>query len=153
MIVYRLLRKVHRDALSGVGAQAASGRWNSRGIPMVYTSPSRALCTAEVAVSLPLGIVPLDFDIITISIPDDIEVQEINPETLPPRWRLLPFDHKTQLIGDKFIVEGLYLVMKVPSAVIPGEFNHLINPKHQEIRLVEVIRREPYEFDERFFNR
>lgn len=120
---------------------------------MVYTSPSRALCTAEVAVSLPLGIVPDDYDIITISIPNEIGVQEIDPEILSERWRLLPFDHQTQLIGDDFIREGLFLVMKVPSAVIPGDFNYLINPRHQDIHRVEIIQREPFSFDERLFKR
>ena len=57
MIVYRLSKSKYSADLSGKGAEKAGGRWNSKGVAMVYTSASRALCTAEVAVHVPLGIV------------------------------------------------------------------------------------------------
>ncbi len=46
------------------------GRWNSKGIPVVCTSESKALCTSEIAVHTPVGILPLDYKLITIEIPD-----------------------------------------------------------------------------------
>ncbi len=71
MIVYRLSKSKYSADLSGKGAEKAGGRWNSKGVAMVYTSASRALCTAEVSVHVPLGIVPVDYELVSIEIPDD----------------------------------------------------------------------------------
>ena len=64
MKVYRLSKAQFANDLSGKGAELAGGRLNSKGLPMLYTSSSRALCTAEIAVHTPLGIVPTDYVII-----------------------------------------------------------------------------------------
>jgi RES domain-containing protein len=153
MIVFRLLNLNYGSGLSGKGAGIAGGRWNSPGISMIYTSESRALCTAEVAVNLPLGIIPTGFEMISILIPDDIILTEIHEEDLPSGWKVFPLATLTQKIGDQFIIQGKYLVMRVPSAVVPGDFNYLINPRHPDFGRIEIIKREPYEFDERFFDR
>jgi RES domain-containing protein len=68
MNVYRLSKAIHANDLSGKGAEKNGGRWNSHGLPMIYTSQSRALCIAEVAVHLPMGILPEDYRLITIDI-------------------------------------------------------------------------------------
>ncbi|NQU32919.1 MAG: RES family NAD+ phosphorylase [Bacteroidetes bacterium] len=70
MIVYRLTKAKYSNDLSGKGAAKTGGRWNSKGIPVVYTCESRALCTSEIAVHTPLGILPLDYMLITIEISD-----------------------------------------------------------------------------------
>ena len=153
MIVYRLLNLNYGSGLSGKGAGIAGGRWNSPGISMIYTSESRALCTAEVAVNLPLGNIPIGFEMISILIPDDIILTGIGEEDLPSGWKIFPLATLTQKIGDQFIIQGKYLVMKVPSAAVPGDFNYLINPRHPDFGRIEIIKKEPYEFDERFFKR
>lgn len=153
MNVFRLNKEKYRKDMSGQGAQIAGGRWNSVGVPMIYTSQSRSLSTAEVAVNLPLGDVPGGFEITTIYIPDDCKLTEILVKDLPPGWKTFPPTILTQKIGDQFIIQGKYLVMKVPSAVVPGDFNYLINPRHPDFHRIEIIKKEPYEFDERFFNR
>ena len=66
MIVFRLSKATYALDLSGKGAEKTGGRWNSKGIPMVYTSSSRALCTAEIAVHLPLGLVPSGYHLTTL---------------------------------------------------------------------------------------
>jgi RES domain-containing protein len=153
MIVFRLLNLNYGSGLSGKGAWIAGGRWNSPGISMIYTSESRALCTAEVSVNLPLGNIPTGFEMISILIPDDIILTGIGEEDLPIRWKVFPLATLTQKIGDQFIIQGKYLVLKVPSAVVPGDFNYLINPRHPDFHRIEIIKKEPYEFDERFFKR
>jgi len=153
MIVFRLLNQNYGSGLSGKGAEIAGGRWNSQGISMIYTSESRALCTAEVAVNLPLGNIPPGYEMISIFIPDDIVITKIREEDLPSGWKVFPLATITQKIGDQFIIQGKFLVMKVPSAVVPGDFNYVINPRHPEFERIEIVRKEPYEFDERFFMR
>ena len=153
MIVYRIGKSKFILDLTGQGAQLIGRRWNSRGIPMVYTSHSRALCTVEVAVHMPAGLLPTGFELISIHIPEDVLIKELLTRDLPSDWRSFPFARSTQKIGDSFILMNEFLVMKVPSAAIPGDFNYLINPRHPDIQRVSIIQREPYSFDERLFKR
>ena len=151
MIVYRLVKSKWSDDLSGKGAELAGGRWNSKGTSMLYTSSSRALCVAEISVHLPLGIIPIDYCIISISIPDEITIMEIHPSTLPKNWNCFPYDDATQKLGDLFIKEGKYLILKVPSAVVQGDYNLLINPRHNQINSIKIDAKELFHFDDRLF--
>lgn len=151
MIVYRLSHKGYCNDLSGKGASIYGGRWNSKGKALLYTSDSRALCITEVAVHTPLGIVPVDYSLGIIEIPDDSRVQEIIPDQLPADWKSFPHSASTQLIGDQFILDKKNLILKVPSAMVPGEYNYLINPAHSEFSTISLLRTEPFTFDERLF--
>jgi len=151
MIVYRLAKTVYSHDLSGKGAQKAGGRWNSRGVAMVYTSESRALCTAEIAVHTPLGILPDDYQLIIIEIPDHIKIFKILPQNLAPEWKSIPHSGKTQELGDAFIKEGRDVVMKAPSAVVPGDSNYLINTDHPDAKMIQIVKVEPFTFDQRMF--
>ena len=153
MIVFRLSKSKFANDLSGKGAEKSGGRWNSRGTAMIYTSASRALCTTEIAVHTPLGNLPLDYKLISIEIPEDLYILELTSENLPPAWKLLPYTHETQTIGDKFIADGIYAVLKVPSAVVQDEYNYLINPALIGLQQIKIKSIEPFNFDERLFNR
>jgi len=153
MNIYRLIKAQYSPDWSGKGAESIGRRWNSKGIPMIYTSESRALCTAEVAVHMPLGSPPSEYVLLTISIPEDLTITEIDVNDLPPGWKKFPYIELNQHLGDEFILQIEYPVMKVPSAVIPGDHNFLLNPRHPDFGKIEIIKKEPYEFDERFFKR
>ncbi len=131
MIAYRLSKKQYSKDLSGIGAELAGGRWNYKGTRIVYTSDSRALCTAEIAVHTPIGLVPEDYYLTIIKIPDEIEVNIIKPEDLPKNWRNFPHTDITQKIGEEFVKKNDFLILKVPSAVVQGDYNYLINPLHK----------------------
>lgn len=151
MIVFRLSRNKFKNDLSGKGAELAGGRWNSKGIPMLYTSESIALCTVEIAVHMPLGIIPLDYFLVKIELPDFAELPEVKVEDLPEAWKSFPHANLTQEIGDNFILEEKHSVLKVPSATVQGTYNYLINPRHpmfKKVRIVDVV---PFEFDKRLF--
>jgi len=151
MIVFRLSKQEWCSDLSGKGAGISGGRWNSRGNNLLYTSPSRALCTAEIAVHIPLGIIPVDYFLVSIEIPENVPVRIVRKEDLPAGWRKFPFDQATQKIGDHFIREKKFLVMEVPSAVVPGDLNYLINPDHPAFNRIKIVSAEPYDFDLRLF--
>lgn len=153
MIVFRLGREKYKNDLSGKGAEISGGRWNSKGIAMLYTGQNIALCTTEIAVHTPLGIVPKDYHLVEIEFPDSIKIQTINPKDLPSDWKDFPHPHFLQEIGNRFISENKYLVMRVPSAVVQGEFNYLFNPSHKFFSLVTIKKTEPYGFDKRIFLR
>ena len=153
MIVFRLSKSIYANDLSGRGAEKAGGRWNSKGTAMVYTSETRALCTTEIAVHTPLGNIPLDYVIIAIEIPNTVAVKEIKANELPEDWKSLPHSHSTQEIGDVFVNSYEFLALKVPSAVVQGEYNYLINPGHKDFKKIKVKLIEPFDFDERLFIR
>lgn len=153
MIVYRLIKEKYKNDLHGRGAEKAGARWNSKGHAMLYTSESRSLCTAEIAVHTPLGNIPLKYFLITIEVPDRIDFLELKIIDLPPDWKALPHSNSTQLIGDKFLEERKYLLMKVPSVVVQGDFNYLINPVHKFFQKIKILKTEPFEFDERLFKK
>lgn len=153
MIVFRLAKLRYVKDLSGKGAEKSGGRWNSKGTVMLYTSFTRALCTAEIAVHTPLGIVPADYMLATIELPDTARVLKQETPKLPDDWRSFPHPNSTQLLGDEFIAEGKFLAMQVPSVVVQGEFNILLNPGHRDFGKVRVIKTERFMFDERLFLR
>lgn len=151
MIVYRLAKSQYSHDLSGRGAAKSGGRWNSKGTAILYTSQSRALCTAELAVHLPFGSIPKDYMMVSIAIPDNTQMEEITVMDLEEGWNEFPHKHFTQIIGDKFIISGKRLVLKVPSAVVNGDFNYLINPLHKDCAQVKIQEVSPFVFDKRLF--
>jgi len=153
MIVFRLSKSRHSKDLSGKGAEKFGGRWNSKGVALLYTSDSRALCTAEIAVHTPLGNLPTDYEVTLIQIPENTIIPELELSELPTDWNSIPHSYSTQEIGDKFVDEDHFLVLKVPSAVVQGEFNYLINPNHDDFKSITIKKTEPFAFDARLFIR
>ncbi len=151
MIVYRLANKKYSEDLTGTGAEITGGRWNFKGTKLLYTADSRALCMSEIAVHTPVGIMPQDYYLITIEIPDFSQMKLIEPETLPKDWRKFPYSKSTQELGENLIKSNEYLYIKVPSAVVQGDYNILINPLHADFEKVKIIKTEKFNFDERLF--
>lgn len=152
MIVFRLSRAKYKHDLSGKGAELAGGRWNSVGISLLYTSANRALCTTEIAVHTPLGIVPKDYRLIIIELPEVI-IEKVDISILPKSWNTSPHQKFTKRYGDEFVYKNDRLILQVPSAVIQGEFNYLINPKHPDFTAIKIIKTETFKFDKRLFER
>lgn len=153
MRVYRIEREKYlATTLSGSGAAANKDyRWNSMNTFMVYTAESRALATLEVAVHLDLAQdLPTDRNYVEIEIPDDLEIAELPLNALPAGWDSRPPILETQYIGDDFVKQNSHAVLKVPSCIVPPEYNYLINPNHPDTKRIKVIRSENFIFDSRF---
>lgn len=151
MKVFRLAKGQYVQDLSGKGAEIAGGRWNSKGVAMVYTSQSRALCLLEIAVHIPVGIIPSDYFMVELEIPEEAEIKEITEELLPSDWNSFPHSQLTQSIGDKFVRDNESLVLKVPSAIVKGDYNFLINPAHTLKNRISILGMESFNFDNRLF--
>ena len=152
MKVYRIEREKYLNTtLKGIGAAYTEGyRWNSLHTYLVYTAESRALATLEISVHLDLNEdLPTDRYYVEIDIPDDIEVLQLSTEDLPENWDAKPPILATQFIGDDFVNEGAAAVLKVPSCIVPPEFNYLINPNHPDAEMIRMISKVPLTFDER----
>lgn len=153
MIVFRLSKLQYANDLTGRGAEKAGGRWNSKGTAVVYTGESRALCTTEIAVHTPLGNIPLDYVIVALDIPNTVAIQEVKHNELTADWKSIPHSHSTQEIGDTFVSDEKFAVLKVPSAVVQGEYNYILNPMHKDFKKIKIKLTEPFDFDERLFIR
>ncbi len=150
MKVYRLSRRKYASDLTGSGAERAGGRWNSRGIAAIYTSETRALCALEVAVHLPLNLTPADYCVITLYVPDE-NILIVDQNDLPKGWNSVPHSDSSQKFGDRFLRGNVWLAIRLPSAIVPEEFNVILNPKHQEIGKVKILDMSDFPFDDRLF--
>ena len=109
---------------------------------------------AEVAVHLSLDNLPLDFMMMEIEIPDTVAfAPTILPKDLHPNWHAFPHDMLTQQIGDRFIQAAEFCALKVPSAVVKGDFNILINPMHLDFQQIRILDQSDFPFDKRFVYR
>jgi RES domain-containing protein len=151
MQVFRLARKKYPVELSGKGASISGARWNSKGTEIIYCAQNRALAMAEVLVHLSLAVLPNDFVMLTIEIPDDIFIEALDYKKLNIDWNVFPCTFETPLLGDDFIRKNEACVLKVPSAVVKGDFNFLINPYHADFYKIKIIEQVDFPFDKRIF--
>lgn len=147
MIVYRLARLPYVNDLSGYGASlSATNRWNSKGNHMLYTASNRALAFAEVYVHLRLYRIPSDMMMASIKLPDDVNLTTLQLDKDIRDYRLT----ELQQLGDQFLANQFQFAIRVPSVVVPGEFNVLINPSHPDMEQLAIEDVRPFEFDARF---
>ncbi|MFY9243469.1 MAG: RES family NAD+ phosphorylase [Polaribacter sp.] len=151
MKVFRLSKKKYATELNGKGAAKFNNRWNTKGTEIIYTAESRALAMAEVAVHLTIATLPKDFVMITIDISKNIIIKELDSKELDKNWNANPSNSETQKIGDLFIDAMKYCILKVPSAVVKGDFNYLINPHHKDFKKIKIIDIINFPFDDRLF--
>lgn len=150
MEVFRISKNKYINDLSGTGSKLNGGRWNNKGMAVVYTSIYRSLAALELIVHVPQKNLTNDYQIATIHIPDSIKIKFISVKTLPIHWRAVPINPHLQVIGDQWLKESKYCVFQVPSVIIPQEWNYIINPAHPEAREIMIIKTEDLVLDERF---
>jgi len=148
MTLYRITNCEYANDLSGAGARLFGGRWNSEGRPALYLASSRALAVLEVLVHLPPLMIPDNYCLVEIEVPDT-GITEIKIEDLPDDWKDVSPPASLKQIGNKFLKKGEHLLMKMPSSVVPMEYNYLLNPHHPAGQKVKVLKNEPFAFDVR----
>jgi RES domain-containing protein len=151
MKLFRLSKIKYTTAFNGKGAAKSSNRWNSKGTEIIYTGESRALAMAEVAVHITIATLPKDFVMITIDVPNEVSIKKINMRDLDENWNTNPSNSQTKKIGNLFIDELELCILKVPSAVIKGDFNYLINPHHKDFKKIKISEIVDFPFDKRMF--
>src|ERR1700722_2902056 len=138
MIVFRICReRFAAEAFSGEGAQRFGGRWNSRGVPMVYCSSSLALAAIELFVHLEPNLQPDDLVSISATLPASEAAQQLMPDQLPHEWWTDDFEPLRKL-GDAWIRDKTSLAMLAPSAPLHSEWNVLLNPLHHAISHIKI---------------
>ena len=130
-------------------ASGYPARWNSKDVKMIYTAQSRALACLENIVHRNSKGLQMNFRVMQISVPDDIMLTEIKETDLIPGWKEFNKMPYTQSLGDKWVLEAKSSILKVPSAIISGDANYLLNPEHRDYERIQLLNTEPFEFDER----
>jgi RES domain-containing protein len=150
VIVYRITKKWLAHDLSGEGAKLYGGRWNPEGHPVVYTSESRSLATLEFYAHRSRSRHLIDLSLVQIIIPKDVKARQLTSANLPEGWNNYPAPDSLALIGAEWLNSRSSLSLIVPSAIVPQEFNVLINPAHDEMKRVAIGEVEEFSFDRRF---
>lgn len=153
MEVYRIAKTRHIKDLTGTGARMAGGRWNKKGTAILYTSESRSLAAMEFLVHVPLSLLPANLSIASIDIPDFMRLDKISTDDLPDGWWEYPALSKLAELGTDWARSNASLLLRVPSAVVQGEFNILINPLHPDMSRVAVRQIERFSLVERLVRR
>jgi RES domain-containing protein len=149
VIAWRIIqRKFAKLALRGEGARLFGGRWNSPGHAIVYTAQSLALAALEILVHVDSDKLLQDYVAIPVTV-DPRLIAQVEESALPNNWRAYPASKATRTIGDAWISEGVLPVLQVPSAVIPTEFNFLLNPSHKDFRKLRIGKPQRFQFDRR----
>ena len=105
---------------------------------MVYAADTPALALLETMVHLEDGtLLSNDYSVIPIGMGLDL-MEELEAEDLPSDWSRWPWPTTTQSLGTSWFVEQRSAVLRVPSAVVPRQFNYLLNPGHPEFSRLEI---------------
>lgn len=137
------------SAFDGEGARRFGGRWNSTGTSAVYVASSLSLATLEILVHIEdistidgrYTVIPVDFD--------DKIVKDVAVDNLPANWNSPQPIVETQLLGDRWVHGNTSAVLRVPSAVTPGESNYLLNPLHRDFKRIKIQKHFVFELDPR----
>lgn len=139
MKIYRISKQKYRKDLSGEGARLYGGRWNRRGDAMVYFSESLSLATLEMLVHMEYQFVDDSFYYMEVEVPDTLITTLKSPEKITVRWRDNPPNSRTQDYGSQWLKSNKSLGLRVPSAVLPLEYNILIHPRHPDFEKLQFI--------------
>jgi RES domain-containing protein len=136
MRVWRLAPSLY-PPFDGEGTRRAGGRWNSPGLPMVYSSRHLSLAVLESLVHYDIAFLPENLFAYAVDLPDG-SVSEVDEAALPADWATDPLHLGARAVGDAWLRAGTSLALAVPSAVIPEERNVLLNPRHPRAEAVLV---------------
>jgi RES domain-containing protein len=128
MKLYRISACKYIKDLGGTGAYLKGGRWNSAGVHVLYAAESSALAMLEALAHITMIGAKQPFCLIRLQVPNDVEILDLSK--LPGGWNKRPEPDGLKLLGDDFIARGEKLALRVPSVLVPDNFNYLVNPQH-----------------------
>lgn len=146
---WRITKRKYKDAaFTGAGARKYGGRWNSPGTAIVYTAETQSLAILEMLVHLETPDLLPEYVLIGVEI-DESLVRELDRSKLPRNWRAQPAPLELRKFGDEWLAAGNSAVLRVPSALVPGESNFLVNPAHPDFSKLTIRDAISFALDER----
>jgi len=146
-----LWRVSNYATLDGEGGLFASGRWHTKGHPVVYCtwSPATALLETLVHIEIDPEDRPERVQIMKIEGPDSLSNERIKATELAPDW--LTNWNVTQETGDVWLSSRRTLLLEVPCVLAPETWNVLLNPLHPQASQLKIIDVYEHPLDARFF--
>ncbi|MBK9150046.1 MAG: RES family NAD+ phosphorylase [Saprospiraceae bacterium] len=150
MRLFRIARQKYIHDLSGEGARLYGGRWNYPGTPVLYTSEHRSLALLEVLVHYDaLAAIRQEYACMEIELEDaliqNVELKITQTDTSYTDYEI---SRKT---ADRHFQDYHHLAIKVPSVIVPQEYNVVIHTAHSDFTGVKVVKVEPVRLDHRIF--
>ena len=147
--VWRLVKsKYASSAFDGEAARLFGGRWNSAGTRVAYAASNSALAVLEVLVHLDGTTALSAYSLVEAALPESA-IADVDTARLKPGWNGSPVPPHAQTIGDEWVRAGTSLALRLPSAIVHGGSNILINPKHTDFGRFQIVSVEPFAFDAR----
>lgn len=148
MELFRICEEQYSKMLACSGN---ANRWNIKDQQVIYTAATRSLASMELIVHRASIAPTKNYKVMVISVADeDHLINQIQIKELPKNWRSHVAYSTLQKIGSAWYSKQESLMLKVPSAVIPYEFNYIINMVHPEFdNKVSLVRAEDYFWDDR----
>ena len=147
--IWRIVKAKHvLTAFDGEGASQYGGRWNHPGFPVVYCSGTLSLAALELFVQLDSASY-MSLVAIEAQISDEIPIGLL--EKLPKNWNQYPAPLEAQNCGREWIESERTVILKVPSVIIPREYNYILNPKHVDFNKIKIKPPTPFTFDSRMY--
>ena len=144
-------RRYVKEAFGGKGAFEFGGRWNSPGENVVYCATTLSLAALELFVNLDVIEAPDDLVAIHAEFPNDLLVERWMQNELPHNWRDSPPPKVIRDLGTEWLKSLRTAALLVPSAVIPEDFNLLLNPLHPDFQKLKIGKPRPFRFDPRMW--
>ncbi|WP_081068024.1 RES family NAD+ phosphorylase [Burkholderia territorii] len=140
------------EDMSGGGAQATGGRWNAKGVAVLYTAENRALACLETLVHAVGTGLPLNRILVRFDVPDDVW-QAANyfdhQDAKNVGWDVEPAGMVSISAGTKWLTGGKSALLVVPSVIVPEEMNVLINPAHPHAAKIAATKIRKWTYDTR----
>lgn len=125
------------------------GRWHSRGGRVVYCAQNPAAALLEILVHFEIEIrdLPVRYRLWKIHAPDDVLVERVSADKLPPDWT--ERTDATRAFGDGWLARTSSALLTVPSAIVPETFNVLMNPAHRDAKRIVIVETGEHAIDPR----
>lgn len=151
---YRICKtKYAASMFDGEGAYRFGGRWNSCGTRILYTAESLSLAALEMLVHLNNEEILLSYSFAAAEFDESLVLPIEDFQALPKTWSASPPPLKIQRIGDEWASSEASVVLRVPTSILPVEFNYLINIGHPEFPEIKFGEPQTFTFDKRFYKR
>lgn len=145
MLLYRITKAKYASELVASGFR---NRWNNDGQFVIYTSESRSLACLENLVHRSHSGNDQLFRTKIIFVPDELPILTIQEAELPKNWRK-GFCDACLRLGKVWYIGNKYPILKVPTSIIPNEWNYLINTRHPVFSQIKLVSTEGFLFDQR----
>ncbi|MFT4033518.1 MAG: RES family NAD+ phosphorylase [Siphonobacter sp.] len=152
-VVYRIIREKFADQpLSTEGSRLYGGRWNPKGVGILYVTSTPELGLVEVVAHAPsvrYEDLP-QYRLFAIEIPDSIRTYQ--REEMPSFWQDNTYEQTQHWLSD-WLSRPDVLAIALPSVIVPFSFNILVHPLHPLFEEVNVLSQDRIPIDRRLWKR